>query len=236
MFGEFSKRAKHLFLIWRTFVPHFSFPGLENAAGSRTLSPFALCYIRSFLHLYQFETMHTLLLMMITIRVVWLFTYPTANAWKRTAMSVWPTYKSCHSCFSAVPKNYQHVLALAFAVNEIKENPNILPNVTLGFHIYDNYFDARMTYQNTLNLLSTWDRPIPNFNCGIQKNLISIIGTLDSETSLHVTNLLDLYRIPQESHRAWQVHSFDMWFASFFPTVGLFYGLGGWITERCDWY
>ncbi|XP_077169345.1 vomeronasal type-2 receptor 26-like [Paroedura picta] len=100
----------------------------------------------------------------------------------------------------AVPKNYQHVLALVFAVTEIKENPKIIPNATLGFHIYGNYFDAKMTYQNTLSLLSTWDRPIPNFNCDIQKNLVSIIAALDSETSVHVTNLLGLYKIPQVAY------------------------------------
>ncbi|XP_054849982.1 vomeronasal type-2 receptor 26-like [Eublepharis macularius] len=57
-----------------------------------------------------------------------------------------------------------------------------------------------MTYQNTLFLQSTWNRPIPNFSCGIQKNLVAIIGTLDSETSLQVTNILGLYRIPQVAY------------------------------------
>nr|XP_028560560.1 vomeronasal type-2 receptor 26-like [Podarcis muralis] len=99
--------------------------------------------------------------------------------------------------FSAVPKNYQHVLSLVFAVNEVNENPNILSNITLGFQIYDSYCDAKMTYQNTLNLISHHRKTIPNYKCGVDKNLIAAIGGLDSETSSHMASILELYKILQ---------------------------------------
>ncbi|XP_033024118.1 vomeronasal type-2 receptor 26-like [Lacerta agilis] len=99
--------------------------------------------------------------------------------------------------YAAVPKNYQHVLSLVFAVNEVNENPNILSNITLGFQIYDSYCDARMTYQNTLNLISHHRKTIPNYKCGVEKNLIAAIGGLDSETSSHMASILDLYKILQ---------------------------------------
>ncbi|XP_060137285.1 vomeronasal type-2 receptor 26-like [Zootoca vivipara] len=99
--------------------------------------------------------------------------------------------------YVAVPKNYQHVLSLVFAVNEVNKNPNILSNITLGFQIYDSYCDAKMTYQNTLNLISHHRKTIPNYKCGVEKNLIAAIGGLDSETSSHMASILELYKILQ---------------------------------------
>ncbi|XP_034957739.2 vomeronasal type-2 receptor 26-like [Zootoca vivipara] len=96
-----------------------------------------------------------------------------------------------------ITKFYQHILALAFAVKVINENPNILPNVTLGFHIYDSYYDARITFRNTLDLLFKMHRFAPNYKCDSQKNLIAIIGGLSSDTSFHMADTLSLYKIPQ---------------------------------------
>lgn len=98
---------------------------------------------------------------------------------------------------SAIPKTYQHILSLVFAVKEINENPKILPNVSLGFHIHDSYLNARMTHQNTLKLLSSWQQIVPNFKCNNQNNLIAVIGGRNSDTSLHLATILGIYKIPQ---------------------------------------
>uniref|UniRef100_A0A8C5S1A3 Vomeronasal type 2 receptor n=1 Tax=Laticauda laticaudata TaxID=8630 RepID=A0A8C5S1A3_LATLA len=71
--------------------------------------------------------------------------------------------------------NYQHILAMAFAIKEINENPQILPNLTLGFYIYDSYDNAQRTYQATMLFLSSVERLIPNYSCNIHNNLLSLI-------------------------------------------------------------
>ncbi|XP_062992816.1 vomeronasal type-2 receptor 26-like [Elgaria multicarinata webbii] len=100
----------------------------------------------------------------------------------------------------SVPKNYQHVLALAFAVKEINENPRILPNISLGFHILNSYYTARMTSKATLNLLSTQHRFVPNFKCHNRKNMVALIGGCLSETTANMAIISASYKTPQLHH------------------------------------
>nr|XP_028558706.1 vomeronasal type-2 receptor 26-like [Podarcis muralis] len=97
----------------------------------------------------------------------------------------------------SVPKNYQHILVLAFAVKEINENPNILSNMSLGFRILDSYYSARMTYKATLSLLSAHHRFTPNFKCDNQSNLIAFIAGCVSEISANVAVISAVHKTPQ---------------------------------------
>ncbi|XP_044274896.1 vomeronasal type-2 receptor 26-like [Varanus komodoensis] len=108
-----------------------------------------------------------------------------------------------------VTKFYQHILALVLAVHEINENPEILLNITLGFHIYDSYSDSRMTYHNTLDLVCKSKIFVPNYKCDNQKNLIGVIGGLDFDMTLHMKDLLSLYKIPQLSYGSFDLKGSD---------------------------
>ncbi|XP_058038460.1 vomeronasal type-2 receptor 26-like [Ahaetulla prasina] len=92
---------------------------------------------------------------------------------------------------------YQQFLALQFAVKEINENPHILPNHTLGFHIYNSYFTATWTYRASLELFSTKERFIPNYRCDIKKRPIAVIGGPTSAVGAHLSTILSLYKMPQ---------------------------------------
>ncbi|XP_070583132.1 vomeronasal type-2 receptor 26-like [Erythrolamprus reginae] len=54
-----------------------------------------------------------------------------------------------------------------------------------------------MTYRTTLDLLFKSDRFLPNYNCGLLKNLMAITGGLGSDTSSHMAEIVELYKIPQ---------------------------------------
>ncbi|KAF7234560.1 Vomeronasal type-2 receptor 26, partial [Varanus komodoensis] len=92
---------------------------------------------------------------------------------------------------------YQHILALSFAVDEINKNPKILPNLTLGFHIINDYYIARMTCKASMGLLSTYQRFVPNFRCGAQKKIAAVIGGLATEVSEVMAIVTAMYKIPQ---------------------------------------
>nr|XP_028560359.1 vomeronasal type-2 receptor 26-like [Podarcis muralis] len=98
---------------------------------------------------------------------------------------------------AVVPKYYQHILALAFAVKEINENSQILPNTSLGFHIYDSYFNAKSTYHATMQLMSSKEKIVPNYICDVQNKLIAVVGGLEPLISRYIATVLDTYKIPQ---------------------------------------
>uniref|UniRef100_A0A670ZTF1 G-protein coupled receptors family 3 profile domain-containing protein n=1 Tax=Pseudonaja textilis TaxID=8673 RepID=A0A670ZTF1_PSETE len=74
-----------------------------------------------------------------------------------------------------------------------------LPNITLGFHIYDSYYNSRMTYRTTLDLLFKSQEFVPNYRCDSQKNLMAIIGGLGSDTSSNIAEVVGFYKVPQVS-------------------------------------
>ncbi|XP_015279007.1 PREDICTED: vomeronasal type-2 receptor 26-like [Gekko japonicus] len=116
-------------------------------------------------------------------------------------------------------KNYQHIMALVFAVTEINGNHEILPNITLGFNIYDSYYNARQTYHATMELLSTKNRFIPNYRHNSHNNLIAVIGGLEPEISLHIATMLSIYNIPQLSYGPTPVMHHTMPGLSFYQMV-----------------
>ena len=107
--------------------------------------------------------------------------------------------RTCGSCSraSTLTHNYQHLLAMAFAVKEIHENPKILPNVSLGFLIHDSIFHEAWIFIASMELLSTQDKVIPNYKCGVSNTPVVFIGGPNPTVTLHMALLLYIYKIPQ---------------------------------------
>nr|XP_020634595.1 vomeronasal type-2 receptor 26-like [Pogona vitticeps] len=96
---------------------------------------------------------------------------------------------------------FWNVLPFLFAVREINEKPTLLPNITLGYNIYENHFSARMTSEALVDLLSVGQQHVPNYLCGKQTGLSVVLEGADSEMSTQISTILDIYKIPQVSYR-----------------------------------
>ncbi|XP_018080318.1 extracellular calcium-sensing receptor [Xenopus laevis] len=95
---------------------------------------------------------------------------------------------------------YLQVLAMVFAINEINENPELLPNITLGFRIYDSCFNEMQAVNGALQLLSGAEKANPNYICQKKSKMVGLIGDLQSSNSVAVARILGLYRFPQISY------------------------------------
>ncbi|XP_066485414.1 vomeronasal type-2 receptor 26-like [Tiliqua scincoides] len=95
------------------------------------------------------------------------------------------------------PKYYQRLFSFIFTIEEINRNPNLLPNVTLGFNIYDNFFNEMGTYEATLDLLFQQQRKIPNYKCGSKGNVLPVIAGLTVDHVIQMATILSLYKNAQ---------------------------------------
>uniref|UniRef100_A0A8C5W8U9 G-protein coupled receptors family 3 profile domain-containing protein n=1 Tax=Leptobrachium leishanense TaxID=445787 RepID=A0A8C5W8U9_9ANUR len=117
-------------------------------------------------------------------------------------------------------ENYQGIQAIRFAVEEINRNPSILPNITLGFEIYDSCTVLQRAIAGAMQVLSGHGQPLPNFKCRQEEPLAAIIGHSMSTYSMLLAHILGLYRYPQVSYYSTSSLLSDrMQFRSFFRTV-----------------
>ncbi|XP_036600962.1 vomeronasal type-2 receptor 26-like [Trichosurus vulpecula] len=108
-------------------------------------------------------------------------------------------HKACNA-HQWLHKNYQQVLALMFAVEEINRDSRLLPNTTLGFQIYNTYHSDAKTLESSLRWLSGQDPTTPNYSCQRQDKSMAVIGGATSALSIQMGTLLELYRLPQISY------------------------------------
>ncbi|XP_043929387.1 extracellular calcium-sensing receptor-like [Protopterus annectens] len=97
---------------------------------------------------------------------------------------------------------YEILLAMIFTTEEISKYPELLPNVTLGYEIYDSCTTVAGALEGAMRLLTGQRMTIPNYHCQTISSPVAVIGESYSVTSIPMARLLGLYRFPQISYAA----------------------------------
>ncbi|XP_053551435.1 extracellular calcium-sensing receptor-like [Bombina bombina] len=95
---------------------------------------------------------------------------------------------------------YKSILAILFATEEVNRNPNLLPNITLGFQMFDSCFSEASALQATVQAISGNSNIVPNYEC--QSRVPAVIGDPLSASSVAMARVLGLWKVPQVSYAA----------------------------------
>ncbi|XP_077340938.1 vomeronasal type-2 receptor 1-like [Lithobates pipiens] len=104
---------------------------------------------------------------------------------------------------------------MILAVNEINKNPDLLPNVTLGYHIFSTCSDPMKTIGYATKILSG-ENEAPNYYCKGHGEVAGFIGDGTFHTNHALAQLLSLHRYTQITYRATDLHLSDV---KIYPTL-----------------
>ncbi|KAK6185981.1 hypothetical protein SNE40_008103 [Patella caerulea] len=117
------------------------------------------------------------------------------------------------NCGQSIPlfPSIEYVQAVIFAINEINNRTDILPNVTLGTVILDDCLMPSMVLARAMQFmpdLHNFQNHCPSPPCFDRTNetiptfydVVSVIGSYTSSLSIVLANVLALFKIPQISH------------------------------------
>ncbi|XP_019125489.2 extracellular calcium-sensing receptor [Larimichthys crocea] len=115
---------------------------------------------------------------------------------------------------------FRHAMTMAFAIEEINKNSRLLPNLTLGYSLYDNCGALVVGFSGALSLASGQEEQfLLRQNCS-GSPVLGIVGDHYSTFSIATANVLGLYKMPIVSYFATcSCLSDRQRFPSFFRTI-----------------
>ncbi|XP_056381067.1 extracellular calcium-sensing receptor-like isoform X2 [Hyla sarda] len=130
-----------------------------------------------------------------------------------------PLSRTCEKFYI---EKYQYVLAMLFAIEEINSNPLLMPNITLGYEIYDTCYSDMAAIDSVMYYLSGKQPKVPNYACrSVLPKLSAVVGDSPSSGSVAIAQILGLTYFPQISYASALPSLADKTqFPSFVRTVG----------------
>nr|XP_046244543.1 extracellular calcium-sensing receptor-like [Scatophagus argus] len=129
-----------------------------------------------------------------------------------------PKQPTCHGLDTP---GFRHAMTMAFAIDEINRSSNLLPDVTLGYSLYDNCVKLAIGFRAALSLVSGQEEQFMlDETCVGTPPVVGIVGDSSSTSSIAISSVLGLYRVPMVSYFATcSCLSDRQKFPSFFRTI-----------------
>ena len=103
-------------------------------------------------------------------------------------------------CVSFDPPGFRHAMTMAFAIDEINKNSDLLPNVTLGYSLYDNCATLIIGFSAALSLASGQEEQfLLQDNCLGTPPVLGIVGDSFSTFSIATSDVIGLFKLPMVS-------------------------------------
>ncbi|KAM9853208.1 extracellular calcium-sensing receptor-like [Aulostomus maculatus] len=112
-------------------------------------------------------------------------------------------------------------MTMAFAIDEINKKPNLLPNLTLGYSLYDNCATLVIGFSAALSMASGREEQFPlQDTCLGGPPILGIVGDSFSTFSIATSDVIGLFKLPIVSYFATcSCLSDRRRFPSFFRTI-----------------
>ncbi|XP_063302491.1 extracellular calcium-sensing receptor-like [Pelobates fuscus] len=102
-------------------------------------------------------------------------------------------------CTTFLVETYKEFQAIKFAIEEVNSRVDLLPNIALGFQVYNTCAVMKNEMLGTLLMLTGQTQAMPNYCCKESPLPVAVIGHSLSTTSILMAHILGLYRYPQPS-------------------------------------
>uniref|UniRef100_A0A3Q2CHW8 Olfactory receptor C family, h1 n=1 Tax=Cyprinodon variegatus TaxID=28743 RepID=A0A3Q2CHW8_CYPVA len=98
-------------------------------------------------------------------------------------------------------REFRFAQTMIFAIEEINNRSSLLPNVSVGYKIFDSCASTLPTTRVGMGLINGEERTFEK-NCSGQSSVHAVVGTSESSTTIVMLQTLGIFQIPVISHFA----------------------------------